>query len=310
MPQPPPHFFIFGCERSGTTLLAALLSEQQDVFVLNDSFIYKVLNDIRTPTVERVLRKGISRAIPHHRLIAHSEASKLPDAEERIGPAETATFLSRLERRYRGKDGTGWLAVYADRLDPDPILGAAAQGTLTARLLLSHVYLQLTPPEQREKRWLGEKTPAHIYLAPMIRSRYPDAPLITLVRRPVTNVAAIHRRINAHSIDVAINIWKSCFDRRLAGLYDGRNALVLRYEELVHETETALARVFRYLGVDVDGIATSFAYYIKNHYIGNQIDPERDRALEQSLNAEQRRHVMDRCSQVYERVLEQAGAPS
>lgn len=40
MPLQHPSFFVFGPERSGTTLLTFLLSGQPGVFVLNDSCVF------------------------------------------------------------------------------------------------------------------------------------------------------------------------------------------------------------------------------------------------------------------------------
>ena len=66
-------FFVFGPERSGTTLLAFLLSGQPDTFVVNDSFVFDRFAEwalLRSPRAgahpgARIVITNVNHQTPH-----------------------------------------------------------------------------------------------------------------------------------------------------------------------------------------------------------------------------------------------------
>ena len=63
----PPSFFVFGPERSGTTLLTFLLSGQPGMFCMNDSFIFKCFVDSvmwATPGLGNASVSNLLRTLP------------------------------------------------------------------------------------------------------------------------------------------------------------------------------------------------------------------------------------------------------
>ena len=234
-----PNFFIFGCERSGTTLFCALLSEHSEVCVLNDTFMYNVLNDLHTSRVKKAVRKTLAKVAHDSKLIALAESSQLPAIDTKVSPETVERFFSRLLERYTRRKKDNWLVEYGEKLDPVPVVAVAEKNALTMQKLLEITYFQLLPENQRHKPALGEKTPIHSFLSQWLHVNYPQAKSITLIRHPVTNVAAIFKRRN--NLDESIGTYLSYYEQSDALLQQGETLLV-RYEDLIDNPKTISCR--------------------------------------------------------------------
>jgi hypothetical protein len=293
-----PSLFIFGNERSGTTLLSALLSEHPSIGVLNDTQIYRTYNDLCTPMVERVVRKGLAWKTHQRRLFARKDADRLPMMDTPIDENDVIRFYRALAVRYsRVPDQLRYFAL----LDPRPSFNVAGTGALTLGKLFENVYTQLVPKAYRDRAVRGEKSPEHLYISDGLRRTYPEARLLSLIRHPVPHVASLVKRRVAPSLSAAISMHLSGYDPRFEFLYDGSSALLVRYEDLVHHTSAELKRIHSYLDVEQSEAPATFDYYDRSSYIGSTIDPQRDRALRQSLDHEQRALVRARCKTVLDR---------
>lgn len=290
-----PNLFIFGCERSGTTLLCALLSEHPQVFATNESFIFDVYARFKG-------YKKLSNPLVYK---AFSILLPLPSGEYVVSVAEAKKYLAKLKDRYaisdRGQTQDNWLAQYLDSFNPSEIITQAETRNLTLGEIFNMIYSQIVPNEQKHKLIFGEKTPSHFYLSPWISSLYPTAKIITLVRHPITNIAAIYKRNQTLGLDYAISCYLSHFQQRFNFLYAGDKSLIIRYEDLLTNTEATLTQIYRYLNIETEQINTEFNYYIKQNYIGSKIDPQRDLKLQEFLDAKQQSLVRNRCKSVIER---------
>jgi hypothetical protein len=302
-----PEFFVFGVKRSGTTLLSALLTEHPDVCVVNDSGIYRAFNRSVMPVRQRILSKALAKGGRSSRSFARAEASHLPSGSSRVTLADVDRYFMALMDRYRPRNSGGWMVPYAARLDFSPMLAPAREGTLSLQQMFEMAYWQLVPDDQKGKRLFGEKTPNHLYLCDWIARNNPDARMVTLVREPITNVAAIYKRDYAGNLTTAISMYLSFYIRQFDMLYEGHGrSLVIRYEDLIRRPEMVLTRVYRHLGVEAIPVKGDFNYGIRTSYVGGEIDTDRDRKLRELLDPRQREMVGRRCRMVYERFYSDA----
>ncbi len=290
-----PNLFIFGSERSGTTLLCALLSEHSQVFALNESFIFHIY--ARSKGFRKLSNAWIYAVL--------SQLLHLPSAEYLVPAVEAKKYLAKLHDRYYlsdvGQTQENWLTQYLDYLDPSPILSKAEKGELTLIEMFNTVYSQLVPSAHKNKIIFGEKTPYHLYLSPWICSLYPQTKIVTIIRNPIANIAAIYKRFPGEDLQTAINLYLSYHDRRFNFLYEGNKSLVIRYEDLILSTEATLTNIYHYLNTETVKINREFNYYIKQGYVGNKIDVGRDLSLRQVFNEKQKLLIRDRCRPIFEK---------
>ncbi|MBE9127945.1 MULTISPECIES: sulfotransferase family protein [unclassified Coleofasciculus] len=288
------NFFVLGCERGGTTLLCALLSEHPEVFCLNDSFLF----DIYVRQKGRKGHVGISSFWKN----AFLDLSRpLPSKDYLVSLDEVEEYFSNLLERYEkpnpAQNKSTWLKVYSDTLKSSNFLNEARSSNLTLTKMFSSIYSYLIPREQQTKKIFGEKTPRHLYLSKWISTLYPKAKFIVLVRNPLTNVAALYKR--RKSLKLSIDTYLSYYNRSFISLYEGEENLVIRYEDLVSKPQDTLLHVYEYLGANSEEVSTEFNYFIKQGYIGNTIDPERDVKLKEMLNEQEKKLIKKRCQYVF-----------
>lgn len=295
-----PDFFIFGCERSGTTLLCALLSEHREICVVNDSFVYNVLNGRGWPRRVQLAYKALSRATRSPSLLSKAESSHLPPAEAHLPPRLVAEYVAALAARYNRRAEGNWMAQYVDRLKAS---GVSEREIRTYRDLLDTVLASLIPEDQQGKRLLGEKTPIHSHMQRWLRASYPTARSVVLLRHPITNVSAIFKRRPEGGLDRAIRTYLSYYQGALAELLEGRapDVTMVRYEDLVASPQNSVGSLQEWLGAGDRSVADTFHYFVKEGYVGNRVEPSRDDDLKALLHSRQQRQVLDRCASIVER---------
>jgi hypothetical protein len=297
-----PDFFVFGCERSGTTLLCALLSEHEQICVVNDSFVYNVLNNQGTARKVQLSYKALSRLTGSFSLLSRAESSHLPAIDRPVTAKQARQYLDSLLARYKRRTDGNWLIQYAERLE------AAGNELITSvktyRDLLDTVLTELVPEDQRQKKFLGEKTPIHSHMQEWLRASYPRARPVVLLRHPITNVAAIFkRRQTSNGLRESIDVYRSYYEVALSGLLRGDepSATVIRYEDLVATPQDTIGSLTKSLGATAGAISDTFHYYVKQSYVGERIEPSRDLELRNLLDDRQQQQVLDDCKEVVER---------
>ena len=83
---------------------------------------------------------------------------------------------------------------------------------------------------------------------------YPDGRVLVSVRDPVSWFASARRHHGAfESVDYAVRHWKAGYEAVLAALEQrGEMILLVRYEDVVSDTEPVMRRVARFLGLDFE----------------------------------------------------------
>ena len=103
-------------------------------------------------------------------------------------------------------------------------------------------------------RW-GDKRPSHFRNVEAIRSLFPDAQFIQLIRDP-RDCAASLKRVpwGAREVPWALAMWAQAIDlgRRHSRTLPADTYLELRYEDLVADPRTALRRVCAFLGEEFE----------------------------------------------------------
>ena len=311
-----PSFFIFGPERSGTTLLTFLLSGQPRTFVLNDSFVF-----------DRYVEWALLR---EHR--ARSGAGRL--ARMTIGLMPSIRLRSIEDLRYWRRLYYAARARYALELAQDQVLSSAEiRGynlTLRARYLASldderpsflNGYVNGLPQPAEESTLqdvfsqtitslsslfvdspgltLGEKTPIHTPYAKWIMDLYPHSRAILMVRDPVANVASIFKRYGNFRRSVEAY---EIYAESLLTLAESARIMTVRHEDVITSTSTAIENILRFIDPALPfDPSCPVNSYTKTEYTGKSVDPSRVGATPGTLTPKQEREVMARFSEIEHR---------
>lgn len=142
-------FFILGSGRNGSTLLARLLNEQSELFLLPE-------------------QHALPFELLKWQLYRHQSWEQ---------------FYPRLLDRF-WHNNMGWGLKDEDRVPLLEQLGSlpvAVQSAHTAYLVIQHYVAQRF---HRQPRWLGDHSPLMTYFAPLLACEYPEARFLFLVRDP------------------------------------------------------------------------------------------------------------------------------
>lgn len=319
-----PMFFIFGCGRSGTTLLAALLSANPDIYVLNDSFVFDIFAGAYFSTRDRRVRisgqvkSGIkkfnvlyelNRKLKRMTVYRHWVSGFIPKTSGLPGPDHCVDieiqrlFLVNLMRRYRSaqvrNSKNSWQTKYADKIEFILSRLDGNAGGAPLNHLFYSIFDHLTPKEYSGRSVMGEKTPVHLYYSGWIHTVFPKSKRIILIRNPFSNIASIYRRNN--DLKASANEYLSYFHPGQRPLFDDPGSLLIRYEDLLNSPEKTLSCILRFLDLPVKEIATEFNYYIKEYYVGNHIDPSRDKVLIGLLDRRRKKYIKKKCKHIFAR---------
>jgi hypothetical protein len=312
-----PSFFIFGPERSGTTLLTFLLSGQPDVFVLNDSFVFDryvewaLLGD-RNGRLNKAkkLTRLVAGLAPSIRPSLRGKTSSLRQVyyaargryalrfhpDDVVSADEACGYYRVLKARYLGsltRKTASFLNDYAEGI-PEP------DDDVTIRDLLSWTInsvssLFLDSPQAV----LGEKTPIHTPYAEWIKCLYPFSKRILMVRDPVANVASIYRRFG--DFDQAVRIY-DMYAEGLMTLGSKGDVLVVTHEDLTSSTRSTLGQILTFLdpSLALDETCPVNAY-TKSEYTGTTVDNSRVSMAPNTLSSAQTNSVAARFRPIRER---------
>jgi hypothetical protein len=210
--------FLVGCPRSGTTLLQSLVAA-------------------------------------HPRFTSFPETHYLPGVVPRrheagAGASHDPPASPRAARTFEALLAT----VDAESVVPPPRSGASVREYVEAMV---RVLDQATLKRGRDQ-WL-EKTPRHLHFLGHIERWVPDARVLHIVREGPDVVASLFEVTHRHpkewkgarSIEACVARWKR--DVRATLAHVGKpNHLLVRYEDLVRDSRSALERVCGFLGVAFD----------------------------------------------------------
>ncbi len=115
-----------------------------------------------------------------------------------------------------------------------------------------------------ERQILVDKTPRYYLIIDFLRSVFPDARLLLLLRNPLDVAASFKDSWNINIPQAITEAWDDpiCFDfvvgvRRLAELHKEQGVHTVRYESLVTNAADVMTGVYKFLGLSVDEMDAS-----------------------------------------------------
>lgn len=207
--------FVVGCHRSGTTLVRRILSSHPEVWLAKETQYLAWLR----------LAPG--------------------DWDQPRTPEQIAQHIDWAHGFLRG---TGWTAL------PEPAAFAASGEPPTWAGVYRWICRSEAPPDRALAVW-GDNTPRYVSLIPELAAGFPDARFVHVVRDPRDVVAsALKVWFGGNTALTAAEEW---IERVGAGLAAaqllGDRVLLVRFEDLLRDPATALARIGAHLGVPADG---------------------------------------------------------
>ena len=285
-----PSFHIYACPRSGSTLLSALLSQNDDVFVLNDALLYYQYVFSRPG---RLIRKSIGRLAGNYSPVI------LPDPHRPVSSRKVRNYIRTLRDHYFApwgrRENFPGTKYYYDILSGLDVSRTFKSEYVNLRDLFDDVYRELLPEHGKKKRILGYKSPVQVMLFDWLLAMYPEHKAVCLIRHPVTNIAAIYKRRRSMneqkaadaSLDFAIRRYMRHTNLILDIAISYPHSLVVRYEDILEDSDAAIRLVLDFLGTKKGGAVDKIDYYIRGDYVGHSIDPERDQKLRGLLTERQ-----------------------
>jgi hypothetical protein len=199
--------FLLSMPRSGSTVLRLHLNQFQGVVALPETHFFVFMAQHRKLEVEN----PAERAEIADRWVRFHRIRKMPFDKEALRQRITA-------------DARTWKDVLLFTLD-----AYRAQGS----------------PQIAEPLWV-EKSPPHIFHQPAIRSMFPEARFIYLVRDPRSVIGSL--KTMPWSTTNTYTLARSW--RRASQLVaSGKGTITVKYEDLVRDPATTFARLGEFLGV-------------------------------------------------------------
>jgi hypothetical protein len=225
--------FICGNMKSGTSLLIELLDGHPELIVMpGDSHMINLINDHRGMTYQERLRTWDAYWIS--RLVNPTGQKPFWILGESESPY--STFIQYLNC---------WLSILPD-VDHSPFMAAV------------FAFHCSNPGRASKPKWWVEKTPENERKVKQILAYVPNARFIQIVRDPRPTMASLKRlyQLRGWRWDAAVvassirkNIKAGLLNQKRLGI---RRYHILRYEELVTNTEDEMKKVASFLDISMD----------------------------------------------------------
>ncbi|MEQ8523057.1 sulfotransferase [Gracilimonas sp.] len=208
-------FFIVGTSRSGSTLLQSMLSSHNEIVIPPETHFFHSADYLNQKYKESDLKDSFRERLLH---FWYDQKTRIRD----LG----------LE-----KQDVGQLSKELNLTDP-------------AELFTLQLTMYRT---DRGKKIVGEKTPRHILSVKEIIKAYPNAKIISMFRDPR---AAAWSEIKAHfgspSVFVTTRRWREYVEahEQCKRELSAEQYMMLRYKDLIEDTEGLLKNICAFLGVD------------------------------------------------------------
>jgi len=232
--------FVVGSPRSGTTLVAQLLSQHSDLFVYNETVFYDYAAGLgRNKSITPAQIKSASEY-----LINRIEFTVSKEVSKDFG-----CVIQENEREFI-------VFEFNKKLD-------AMSGDITLSMVFD-AFMSSAAEIKGATRW-GEKTPNHVFHMDEIAADFPDARFIHVIRDPRSFLKSykfswsVHGAKNPKSAKklyhpyVTSRLWKSSVDAfsRSKSRIGGDTCIEVRYEDVVNNTAQVMNELFEFLGEQV-----------------------------------------------------------
>lgn len=206
-------FFIVGAARSGTTLAQLMISSHPDVMLPDETGFYPILYN------------------RHVNILG--ELSKPEDFERAV---ETTLNFHRI------KDLD---------LDSDNIRSKCHTGNLSWETILLAILAAVA--EKYSVNRVGEKSPGHLHYIGLLKDRFPNSKFIHIIRDPRAVILSMTKvAFGSQDIKELCNRWQSAMEihRKYADHLGSKRYMVVKYEDLVLESEKTLHSICEFLNIE------------------------------------------------------------
>lgn len=205
-------FFIFGCSRSGTTLLASMLNAHPEVIIPGETWWIAICRAM-----------GLS-----------SFSSKYL----------TSKFLSLVQDNIVQSGNEDWITFVNDFSKANSSFRGGYDHFF--RLFVAAAKLNF------DTKYFCEKTPSHTTYITEIFDKFPEFKKIILLRDPRDIVCSYYSSLIPRGVNSLANILITLKDYMLHMIYamQHENCIVIKYEELTINPDIELTKICRALNID------------------------------------------------------------
>lgn len=281
-----PDFFISGPPRCGTSLLSVLLNSHKSIAIAQDTGIYSEFinaaaflykeNNIKYTSLS-ILESEFVKLVKERpmNLDSRNDTLLLNFFFTSIVKFLAIDFFIPDPRKDRG---TGMR--YLNHFDFQFALNRIKELNLPFKSILNYCVNSIIDGECINGMMRGEKTPTHILPPSFLRSVYPNAKFINIIRSPLGFVGSRQQRFNA-SIKEHCDYYRSIVEKMIVD--DGRT-LTVKYEDIIEKPEITINNIYKFLGVKKSEIPDILDPGSYPKYVGVKIDKNRDKQNLDSLS--------------------------
>lgn len=216
--------FIVGVPRSGTTLLAAMLSAHSQMICGPETHFFRRLSE--------------------------TDPQKLCDRQ--TWPEPATSFISSIKHSgFSGHESKYLLEKY--RLEPAQIKDYLRQKEPSISNILAAVTEQYMR-KMGKHRWI-EKTPDHIMYPPLIRRYFPESPILRIVRDP-RDVALSLTKVpwGARSFPEALFYWQRLHTASETFFTEDKLSYTVRFEDLLTSPQQELQHLCQFIDEEFEAV--------------------------------------------------------
>ena len=100
------------------------------------------------------------------------------------------------------------------------------------------------------RKFLLEKSPPNLVMSRFLQALFPDSAQIFVIRNPLVVALSTKKWARFTSLDDLVRHWFTAHQILRSDYPHLRRAMVLRYEDLIEDPDTELARIEAFLGLD------------------------------------------------------------
>lgn len=230
--------FIFGCHKSGTSLLRSLLDHHQELSVLQrETHFFRLAGYWIDYGLKRSYPKKLSAEEISAGMLSFVREQNNDDGPFSDNPAFQGYDINRFRDFFKAEIPEEHKEIFRMYMEA---LYSASNGTCI-------------PEESR----IVEKTVEHLEYAGLIRRYFPESSILHIVRNPYATLVAARRSRNRERYPKMRRIASSLYNSfyfLLKNTAEHEDYLVLRYEDLVTDTEKVMREVSGFLGIRYDDI--------------------------------------------------------
>jgi len=247
--------FIVGAPRSGTTLLAQILSNHPNIFIFNESLFYDFI--VSKQLEHKPKKEMINLIYGHLSYRIDMRMSGKGECSNRFGCRLPSKEAANIKCEFREM-----IATYDNNITHREIFRG---------------FLTIVAKNMGSIRW-GEKTPNHVFSLDRIIKDFPQAKVINIVRDPIAFLKSYKfawrqtggkkESKNIYHPIISSLLWLrsiKAFEKAITITNSSNSFFEIRYEDLVDDTEATIKKVCEFLGepfveemLFINGSNTSF----------------------------------------------------